>query len=213
MNVKTTLVVSSICFLQACSTVPKHSLLPEDIPTLYSAPALQQVGEQAKLKLEDAASAELDAVQGHIDHTLEQANSALAPAQLEVASLSPAIAALSSDAVEQADPLDKCAAIAAEIATIDAGLGEPAEEKPPAPPPTTAQKIGRSFYDIAVQSILGPVQVVIQTKRAIFGDAEKERRGAEALERGTTRRAYLMGYAGAENCDLVPATTVPAASE
>ncbi|MBT8148728.1 MAG: hypothetical protein KJO24_02275 [Gammaproteobacteria bacterium] len=230
MNVKTVLVLTSLCLLQACSNLPKHTLQPEDIPTLYSLPTPQQAAEQiaaAARAQVDAAVAEITAeaaaevnagVTAGVTGNLEPASSDLLGADtqaatLELASLSAATTGqpiqTGSDALLpanlgalDADQSQTCAAVVAEIAAIDAGLGGPAVEAPPATPPTAMQKTGRYFYDLGVQTVLGQLQAFIQTKRMIFNDAEKERLGAEALERGTTRRAYLMGYAKATQCEL-----------
>ena len=214
MNLKTVLVLSTIGLLHACSGMPTQTLQPEDVPALYSLPTPQQAGEQ----IAAAAQAQADAAVAEVTGNLEQASSELISANPqaaapELASLSTAPAVTSAPSLSDAllpdnlGPLDAgqaqtCSAVAAEIAAIDAGLGGPAVEAPPATPPTALQKTGRYFYDLGVQTILGQLQVFIQTKRAIFNDVEKERRGAEALERGTTRRAYLMGYAKAAQCNL-----------
>ena len=52
------------------------------------------------------------------------------------------------------------------------------------------------------------LQPIIQTKRAIFNDDEKDRRMSESVQRGTTRRAYLIGYAEASDCDTAEGETI-----
>jgi hypothetical protein len=94
----------------------------------------------------------------------------------------------------------RCEQIAAEIARIDAGLGTGAVETPPAPPATATQRVASYGKGLAVESVKGVVQPLIQTKRAIMNDEAKEKRAAEATARGNIRRAYLKGMQEGTPC-------------
>lgn len=52
------------------------------------------------------------------------------------------------------------------------------------------------------------LQPIIQTKRAIFNDDEKDCRMSESVQRGTTRWAYLIGYAEASGCNKAEGETI-----
>ena len=109
---------------------------------------------------------------------------------------------------------DSCAEMANEIDEISAGLGSAAIETPPnTASPTVAQRAGKYIYNLGAQTVLGALQPVIQTKRMIFNDDEKERRLAQSVERGQTRRAYLIGYAQASGCDQQVAGPVQGSEE
>jgi hypothetical protein len=97
---------------------------------------------------------------------------------------------------------DACNVISAEIDMLNTGLGSAAVEEPPNTAwPSVAQRVGGFMYNLATQTVLGALQPVIQTKRALFNDDEKDKRMLESVERGNTRRAYLIGYAQASGCD------------
>lgn len=87
----------------------------------------------------------------------------------------------------------RCSQIALEISKIDTGLGAQAIEAGPKAPPTATDRLSSFGKNLAVESIKGVVQPVIQTKRAIMNDDAKDQRAAEALARGNVRRAYLKG--------------------
>lgn len=87
----------------------------------------------------------------------------------------------------------RCSEISAEITQLDTGLGGPAVERPPAAKPTAVDRATSFGKNLAVESVKGVVQPVIQTKRAIMNDEAKEKRALEAAERGNIRRAYLKG--------------------
>ena len=104
---------------------------------------------------------------------------------------------VTEDAVARSET-DSCEAIAEEIENIDAGLGSVAVEEPPNMAwPSAAKRTGGFLYNLTTQTVLGVLQPVIQTKRAIFNNDEKDSRLGESVERGKTRRAYLIGYAQA----------------
>jgi hypothetical protein len=87
----------------------------------------------------------------------------------------------------------RCSEISAEITKLDTGLGGAAQETPPAAKPTALDRAASFGKNLAVESVKGVVQPVIQTKRAIMNDEAKEKRALEAAERGKIRRAYLKG--------------------
>lgn len=183
--------------LAACASSPDITLKPVDVPSLYGDPS--PVGISARELAQTTAS-------------LQEVSTGLAS---EVAA---DVAAQAQDGMQamvateyEAAMSQQCNALKAEIEKLDSGLGSPASDSAPAPPRTKTQKAGKALYDMAVQTAMGPVQLFIQTKRAIFGDAEKERLRAEALERGTTRRAYLMGYAVAAGCNFPDGSPEPGA--
>jgi hypothetical protein len=165
--------VSSVGLLQSCTTVPKPTLDISEVPVLYEAP----VASEQFVRLTES---EVEA--GLITESVNQ------PEEL----LTNNIASSNTDS---------CKSISDEIERLDAGLGEVAVELPPnTMGPSALERTGEYIYNLATQSVLGVFQPFIQTKRAIFNNDEKDRRLAESVERGVTRRAYLIGYAHASGC-------------
>ncbi|MFO1370823.1 MAG: hypothetical protein U1F46_17725 [Marinagarivorans sp.] len=87
----------------------------------------------------------------------------------------------------------RCSSISAEINKLDSGLGGAAVETPPAAKPTAMDRATSFGKNLAIESVKGVVQPVIQTKRAIMNDEANEKRALEAAQRGNIRRAYLKG--------------------
>lgn len=98
------------------------------------------------------------------------------------------------------DSLNDCDKIGAEIALIDQGLGQKAEDSAPQAKATAGQRVGSYFKDLALETIKGPFQPIIQSVRAATNADEKDRVRAEAVNRGSVRRAYLMGYSEGLGC-------------
>lgn len=167
-------ILTSGVLLQSCATTPQPTLELGDVPVLYEAPS---VSEQTVPLVEGEAK------------TMAIVNSANGSPEIVENSIA-------------ISPTDSCTEMANEIDKINAGMGSVAIEEPPNTAwPSAAQRTGEFIYNLAAQTVLGALQPVIQTKRAIFNDDEKDRRLAESVERGQTRRAYLIGYAQASGCD------------
>lgn len=180
MNYKLPLIsLLSLMLLQACSTTPKPTLQLEDVPVLFEVPD----GSSDKLASDEAALMTDDAITAVVnDGTAE---------------------------VEVVNNSEACGEIKKEIEKIDAGLGSSAiEQAPNTEGPSGIQRTGSYIYNLFTQTLLGVFQPIIQTKRAIFNDDEKDRRMSESVQRGETRRAYLMGYAEANGCNKVEGETI-----
>ncbi|MBT8139249.1 MAG: hypothetical protein KJP25_05755 [Gammaproteobacteria bacterium] len=188
--------------LAACASGPQITLQPADVPSLYGdistlaveVPGVEEVSTAAAIQ-QEAAQAE---VQGVIQTVEQEARNK------QIAQVGEAV----TQGVDE-----QCTAMRAEIEKLDAGLGAPALESSPSAPRTGMQKTGKTLYDLGVGTLMGQLEIFRQTKRAIFGDAEKERLRDEALERGNTRRAYLLGYANAMGCGLEDASGVEVGEE
>ena len=109
-----------------------------------------------------------------------------------------------------ASATDRCAAIATEIETeiakLDAELGGPATEMSPAPTLTKGQRAAAYDKKLAIETVKGYVQPIVQTKCAIMNDDEKDRRATEAADRGAIRRAYRQGLSEGIPCTARPPT-------
>lgn len=99
-----------------------------------------------------------------------------------------------------AGPAEECAAMANEIARLDAGLGGPAEEIPPPAPAGAAARWGDYGKDLIVQTVIGPLQPIIQTVKAASNYDDKTRLRSEIDLRASTRRAYLLGRMDGADC-------------
>lgn len=172
-------ILTGVGLLQACTTIPKPTLELSDVPVLYESPTVNT----------PTAAPVVDELKTTLTVDNENAYSE----------------ALTNEALEDnkaISQLDTCTKIANEIDRLNSGLGSVAVEEPPnTASPTVAKRAGEYLYNVTTQTILGPLQPLIQTKRAIFNDDEKDKRLAESVERGQTRRAYLIGYAQASGCD------------
>ena len=185
--------MSAILGATACSTTKgmtesasglsgfgKPGLAPENIPSLYGPPGastLDPITDDGMLS--NVMSSETD------------------EAEAAEADIEPAV-------VVFADDLEKCDAIFAEITLLDSGLGSPAEDTGPEAKASAGTRAINYGKNLAVETAKGFVQPILQTKRAIMNDDEKERRAAEAIDRGNTRRAYLMGLADGIPCAAPP---------
>ena len=185
-------ILTSVVLLQACATNSQPTLKLEDVPVLYNAPALE--------------NKTLPAVVEDVKSTLTTGSEIDSPKVIE--NDSPEVVENHIDSSQT----NVCSEIASEIDEISTGLGSSAIEEPPNTAwPTVAERAGSFLYNLASQTVLGVVQPVIQTKRAIFNDDEKEKRLAESVERGQIRRAYLIGFAQASGCDQPVDVVVEAA--
>jgi|GEM_PF-2838250 len=230
-------ILTSVGLLQSCAMTPKPTLKLSDVPALYEAPVLskqavntaQAVIEQAaplvlgEVNLDEVNVDEVKSTLGidgeNVSSELVESTSASAPVvageansalAVDGENVSPELAEKSS----ASSHADSCAEMANEIDEISAGLGSAAIETPPnTASPTAAQRAGKYLYNLGSQTVLGVLQPVIQTKRAIFNDDEKDRRLAQSVERGQTRRAYLIGYAQASGCDQQVAGPVTVSEE
>lgn len=99
-----------------------------------------------------------------------------------------------------AGPAETCAAMADEVAMLDAGLGGPAEEIPPPVPAGAASRWGDYGKDLVVQTVIGPLQPIIQTVKAASNYDDKTRLRTETDARAATRRAYLLGRMDGAGC-------------
>ncbi|NNC54914.1 MAG: hypothetical protein HKO07_04235, partial [Pseudomonadales bacterium] len=144
--------------LIACASGPNITLQPADVPSLYGDFSTVAVEVPGAAALESPAREELQRTAGEI------ADAQVAKAGGNV-----------RQGVE-----DQCAAMQAELSKLDAGLGAPAQESAPSAPRTGMQKTGSTLYNLGVGTLMGQLEIFRQTKRAIFGDAEKERLRAEA---------------------------------
>jgi hypothetical protein len=95
---------------------------------------------------------------------------------------------------------DYCTKMLEEIQFIDNGLGSPAEETPIPAPPTTWERVSLYGKNLFVQTILGPIQPIIQTVRALTSADAKAQAEALGRERALVRRAYLLGGMDANHC-------------
>lgn len=105
---------------------------------------------------------------------------------------------------------DRCAAIAAEIETLDTGLGGPVSDSAPLQPATAGQRWGSYGKNLFVQSIMGPFQPLIQTARAANNSEDKELLAQDRLNRASLRRAYLRGSWDSADCDAYTETGLAA---
>jgi hypothetical protein len=104
----------------------------------------------------------------------------------------------------------ECERIAAEIVRLDEILGTEFD----VPLDLEGRGLGRRSAeygrDFAIGTVLGYIAPVIEIGRFFNDSSEKERDLAEAVDRGTRRRAYLRGLAEAFECDEIPmARTTP----
>ncbi len=106
----------------------------------------------------------------------------------------------------------RCEAIFEEINTLNIGLGTTTAEEAPAPKATASDRFIDYAKDFALETIKGPFQPILQTKRAIFNDEEKARLQSEGELRGQVRRAYLMGVARGIPCANKPMESLIQAS-
>ncbi len=103
---------------------------------------------------------------------------------------------------------DPCLAMAEEVREIDDRLGESAVEAPVPAPATVGQRVRDYGRNLAVETVLGFVQPVVQTVLAVTDSEGKAVRAALARERGLVRRAYLLGAMEGRGCEM-PAFKVP----
>lgn len=205
-----------------CAT-SQISLQPNDVPRLYGNPGQTPVNPTAALPLqEDSARAPLlqplPAMSGGPRNKLsvKAKHNQTSPEtddnseQIETQKESDTIAATSDlevaveeekTATHETDNI--CTKIDSEITMIDTELGAEAIDAPPQTPPTSSQKVLRYLKNVAIETLKGPLQPVIQSVRAVTDADEKERARAESIERGSMRRAYLLGYREAHNCPPV----------
>jgi hypothetical protein len=87
-----------------------------------------------------------------------------------------------------------------EIQYIDNGLGSPADETPIPAPHTAWERISLYGKNLFVQTIIGPIQAIIQTVRAVTSADAKAQADALGRERALVRRAYLLGGMDATHC-------------
>lgn len=102
--------------------------------------------------------------------------------------------------VDHAEVADRCNAAEEEIAALDAGLGGPAVDVPPRLPATAGARWGSYGKNLVLQTIMGPLQPLIQTARAATNQEDKANLAADRQYRAATRRAYLMGILDGAGC-------------
>ena len=213
-------VMTLLCLvlLQACATTPEPTLQLEDVPALFTTPVnsnasvpgivdsadvtVAKVTEGSSDKVSETAESNL----GEIDEILDDDNDDAHSGQEVMVVNTVNDDSAKNDDMVLGNSLESCSTIAEEISRIDEGLGSPAIDGPPnTESPSGLERTGSFVYNLTTQTVLGVLQPIIQTKRAIFNDDEKERRMTESVQRGTTRRAYLLGYAQATGCNKVDA--------
>jgi len=205
----------SLLALAGCTTSSKITLQPEQVPSLYSKPAMVDEIAEVAASLEEGVAAvdtekSAEALTANADIAdkppAERDNSAA----LAIGTDSNAIEnPLGGDATLAANG-DSCQKIDEEIAAIDLGLGDKATETPLQTKQTATQKVGSYFKNVVVETVMGPLQPIIQTVRSVTNAEEKEKIAEEAKSRGNIRRAYLLGYREASGC--LPLATSDVAS-
>ncbi len=198
MGYKSVLIGTVVFLLVGCSSSEKITLKPQDIPTLYSTPLEKNNTEQTSVaanEINSAANPEPISPGANIEPAAVVASSQAARSTAT---------ALNNDSENNEITAQKqnpnCENIHSEITMIDAGLGQKAQDTPPKTKPTAMQRVGNYFKDMAVETIKGPFQPIIQSVRAATNAEEKDRSQAEATSRGKVRRAYLMGYGQGLGC-------------
>lgn len=99
------------------------------------------------------------------------------------------------------DPDQHCETIAAEIAALDDGLGGPVVDGPPLAPATAGARWGSYGKNLVLQTLMGPIQPLIQTVNAASNREDKQRVAADRVDRASLRRAYLRGLYEGGQCD------------
>jgi len=95
---------------------------------------------------------------------------------------------------------DNCAAMAAEIDTLSSGLGGPPTDSMPPIPATAGARWADYGKDVTVQTLIGPLQPIIQTVKASINYDDENRLETENRNRAQSRRAYLLGAMDGANC-------------
>jgi len=93
-----------------------------------------------------------------------------------------------------------CASMATEISEIDAGLGRGAIDDGPPVPATAGARWADYGKDLIVQTVIGPLQPIIQTVKASINYDDKKRIQSESIERAEMRRAFLIGKMDGLGC-------------
>ncbi|MAP95668.1 MAG: hypothetical protein CMK07_12025 [Ponticaulis sp.] len=107
----------------------------------------------------------------------------------------------------------RCLAILDELTRLYTALGGPATDSPAdTDDPSIMDRIGTYGRDFVIDTATGYVRPVIQVKRTLMNDDEKDRKLLRAIERGITRRAYLIGLADGIPCDFAPVVEVVSSS-
>lgn len=105
----------------------------------------------------------------------------------------------------QAPPDRSCAALAAEIAKLDAVLGADfdAQAQSPAHPPSLLDRGSDLAEDQAVGAVQRTAEGLVPFRswvRKLSGAERHAKRMSEATSAGTARRAFLKGIAVSEHC-------------
>lgn len=93
----------------------------------------------------------------------------------------------------------RCAAINAEIEALERGL-DPAVDGGLPEPAGAASRWGDYGKDLVVQTVIGPLQPIIQTVKAAVNYDDKNRLTSENHQRAEIRRAYLLGSLEGTEC-------------
>lgn len=108
-----------------------------------------------------------------------------------------------------------CAALAAEVAPLEAVLGADLDVPPSAARPSLIERGGGAVGDAAVGALRGAAEGVIPFRswvRKLSGAERYSREVAAAIAAGTVRRAYLKGLGQASGCTAPAAPAAPASS-
>lgn len=127
----------------------------------------------------------------------------------------PLVQALKSPYRAPAEP--GCAAIATEVAQLEAVLGADLDVPPSASRPSLIERGGGAVGDAAVGALRSTAEGVIPFRgwvRKLTGAERYSREVAAAIAAGSVRRSYLKGVGQARGCasPAAPAAPAPAAS-
>lgn len=125
----------------------------------------------------------------------------------------PLIEALKSPYRPPAEP--GCAAIATEVAQLEAVLGADLDVPPSASRPSLIERGGGAVGDAAVGALRGAAEGVIPFRgwvRKLTGAERYSREVAAAIAAGSVRRSYLKGVGQARGCTPPAAPAAPASA-
>lgn len=113
-------------------------------------------------------------------------------------------------------PADRsCAALAAEIQTLDAALGADLDRPPTASNPSLVERGSGAVGNAAVGAVRGAAEGIVPFRgwvRKLSGAERYSREVAAAIAAGTIRRAYLKGLGQAAGCQAPAAPQSVAAA-
>lgn len=108
-----------------------------------------------------------------------------------------------------------CAAIATEVAQLEAVLGADLDVPPSASRPSLIERGGGAVGDAAVGALRGAAEGVIPFRswvRKLTGAERYSREVAAAIAAGSVRRSYLKGVGQARGCTPPAAPAAPASA-